>query len=158
MANKRADIQLSDDEVATFLHGRNTLNVASFNHDETIHLVAMWYGFLPDGSFVPAGDVAFHTYGKSQKIVNLRRDPRITVLVETGDEYDELKGLELVGRAEVFDDRESLLAIGRSTARRYFGVTADADAEAIAEGVAAKRVGVRILVDEVVSWDHAKLA
>lgn len=158
MANKRADIELSDEEVAAFLDGRHTLNVASFNHDQTIHLVAMWYGFLPEGSFVPAGDIGFHTYGKSQKIVNLRRDPRITVLVETGEAYDELRGLELVGRAEVFDDRESLLSIGRSTAWRYFDVGSEADAELIAEGVAAKRVGVHIHVDEVVSWDHAKLA
>lgn len=157
MANSRDQIRMSDDEVAAFLDGRRTMNVASFNHDATIHLVAMWYGFLADGSFLPAGDLAFHTYGKSQKIVNLRRDPRLTVLVEAGEEYGELKGVELVGRAEVFDDRDRLLEIGRSTGLRYFDVGSDGDLDLIAEGVAAKRVGVRIEVDEVVSWDHTKL-
>ena len=82
--------------------------------------------------------------------MNLRRDPRITVLVETGDEYDELKGLELVGRAEVFEDRESLLAIGRSTARRYFGVTA-AFQRAMAARMAWVRSGKRAAM-LVVSW------
>ena len=67
--SRRNQITMTEAEVEAYLQGRETMNVASYNHDGTIHLVAMWYGFL-DG--VPA----FWTYGKSQKILNLRRDPR----------------------------------------------------------------------------------
>ena len=92
--SRRDQIRMTDAEVDAFLAGRHTMNVASFNHDGTIHLVAMWYAVLD-------GDPVFWTFGKSQKIRNLQRDPRITLLVETGEEYAELMGVELVGRAEV---------------------------------------------------------
>ncbi len=77
--NQRRAIAMTAPEVDAFLHERHTMNVATFNHDATIHLVAMWYGFLD-------GAPAFETFTKSQKVVNLRRDPRITVLVEDGVE------------------------------------------------------------------------
>src|SRR5690606_1942005 len=83
---KRRDlIRMTDDEVRAFLAGRHTMNVATMNHDGTIHLVAMWYGFVGD-------DTAFWTYGKSQKIRNLERNPQITCLVEAGERYEELQG------------------------------------------------------------------
>ena len=151
MANKRDRIKLTDEELETFLQGRHTMDVATFNHDGTIHLVAMWYGFLE-------GAPAFHTYGKSQKIQNLRRDPRITVLVEDGEAYDELRGVEMVGVAEIVEDHDRLKEIGAVTARRYFDPRSEEDVELIAENVAEKRVGVRIEVERIVSWDHRKLA
>lgn len=150
MANKRDRIKLTDEELESFLQGRHVMNVATYNHDGTIHLVAMWYGFLE-------GAPAFHTYGKSQKIQNLRRDPRITVLIEDGEAYDELRGAELVGTAEVVEDHDRVKEIGATTARRYFDPKSEDDVELIAEGVAAKRVGVRIEVDRIVTWDHRKL-
>jgi hypothetical protein len=73
---KRRDlIRMSHDEVAEFLRGRHTMNVATINHDGTIHMVAMWYGFVRKAP-------AFWTFGKSQKILNLERNPQITCLVE----------------------------------------------------------------------------
>src|ERR671918_1526962 len=111
---KRRDlIRMSDDEVAEFLQGRHTMNVATINHDGTIHLVAMWYGFVDRAP-------AFWTYGKSQKIRNLERNAQITCLIEAGEVYEELRAVELVGRAElVRDDRR--MAIGRSVYERYTG-------------------------------------
>ena len=151
MAKSRDRIKLTPDELETFLQGRHTMNVATFNHDGTVHLVAMWYGFLE-------GAPAFHTYAKSQKILNLRRDPRITVLVEDGEAYDELRGAELVGTAEVVEERARVKEIGATTARRYFDPQSEDDVELIAEGVAEKRVGVRLEIERVVSWDHRKLS
>jgi PPOX class probable F420-dependent enzyme len=150
MANKRDRIKLTDQELETFLQGRHTMDVATFNHDGTIHLVAMWYGFLE-------GAPAFHTYGKSQKIQNLRRDPRITVLVEDGEAYDELRGAEMVGTGEVIEDLDRVKEIGATTARRYFDPQSEDHVQLIAEGVADKRVGVRIEIERIVSWDHRKL-
>ena len=92
MPSRRDLIRMTDEEVEQFLDGRHTMNVATIGPDGRIHLVAMWYGFLE-------GAPAFWTYGKSQKILNLRRDPRITALVEDGEQYEELRGVELVVRA-----------------------------------------------------------
>jgi len=147
---KRRDlIRMSDEEVRAFLGGRHTMNVATINHDGSIHLVAMWYGFVGDRP-------AFWTFGKSQKIRNLERDPRITCLVEAGEEYEKLEGVELVGRAELVADHDGRMAIGRSVFERYIGPWSDEMVPYLTQ-TGAKRVGVVVHVDRVVSWDHAKL-
>jgi PPOX class probable F420-dependent enzyme len=147
---KRRDlIRMSDDEVAEFLRGRHTMSVATINHDGTIHMVAMWYGFAGQAP-------AFWTFGKSQKILNLERNPQITCLVEAGDKYEELQGVELVGRAELVHDHDARMAIGRSVFERYLGEWTE-EAQPFLERTGAKRVGVIVHVDRVVSWDHRKL-
>jgi len=147
--SRRDLIKMTDDEVRAFLDGRHTMNVATLGPDRQIHLVAMWYGFLD-------GAPAFWTYGKSQKIANLRRDPRITCLMESGESYSELKGVELVGTGTVLDDRETVLAVGRSVYERYTGPF-EGTMLPVLEQMGAKRVAVRIEVAKLVSWDHAKL-
>lgn len=147
--SRRDQIRMSDAEVEEFLSGRHTMNVASFNHDGTIHLVAMWYAVVD-------GDPVFWTFGKSQKIRNLQRDPRITLLVETGDEYAELMGVEMVGQAEVITTHDDIMAIGEAVYVRYFGEIND-EIRPFVHATGAKRFGVRIKVDNVVSWDHRKL-
>ena len=147
--SRRDQIKMSDAEVDAYLSGRHTMNVASFNHDGTIHLVAMWYAVLD-------GDPVFWTFGKSQKILNLQRDPRITLLVETGEEYAELMGVEMVGQATVITDRDAINEIGEAVYVRYFGEIND-EVRPFVHATGAKRFGVRIAVDRVVSWDHRKL-
>lgn len=148
--SRRDQIKMSDEEIDEFLHGRHTLQVATFNHDGTIHLVAMWYGFIE-------GDIVFETFAKSQKVQNVRRDPRITVLVEDGDEYGELRGVEIVGRAEVIEDPDAVVAAAREVVVRYHDIP-EADIDAVAAMMANKRVAIRVRPDRVVSWDHRKLA
>ena len=141
---------MTDEEVEEFLHGRHTMNIATFGPDGNIHLVAMWYGFR-------GPNPAFETFAKSQKVLNLRRDPRITVLVEDGDVYEELRGVEIVGKAIVHDDREPLMAVAANVVERYFPIDDPDDIPAIAEALATKRVCIEIVPDKVVSWDHRKL-
>lgn len=148
--SRRDQIRMSDAEVAEFLHGRHTMNIATLRADGTPHLVAMWYGFVGDAP-------AFWTYGRSQKVVNLRRDPRITCLVEEGDEYAELVGVELRGTATILDDHDDVMAVGRSVFERYTGEVTDATIPVL-EQMGAKRVAVRVDIERVVSWDHRKLA
>jgi len=148
--SRRTSIAMTDEEIDAYLHGRRTMNVASIGNDGRVHLVAMWYGFTVDDR------PAFWTYGRSQKIVNLRRDPSITCLVESGGTYAELKGVELVGTATILESPDDVQAIGRSVYERYNGEWSDAAAAGVA-AMGAKRVVVRIDVDKVVSWDHAKL-
>ena len=127
------------------------MNIATIGPSGQPHLVAMWYGFL-------GSKPAFWTFGKSQKIVNLRRDPRITALVEDGDRYEELRGVELVGRAEIVDGYDRVLELGLSVGDRYNGPAARSDtARPFLEAQARKRVAVVIEVEKVVSWDHRKL-
>lgn len=137
-------------ELDAFVAQRHTMSVATLSHDGTIHLVAMWYGFL-DG--VPA----LVTFSKSQKVKNLRRDPRLTALVEDGCTYGELRGVELVGRGTVIDEPDAVLAVARSVVERYFGLRDPGDVEGAAVALAGKRSVVRIDAERTVSWDHRKL-
>jgi PPOX class probable F420-dependent enzyme len=142
---------MTDEEVQAFLEAGRDLQVASINADGTPHLVTMWYA-------VRDGMVAFWTYGKSQKIVNLRRDPRLTVLVATGETYEELKGVSITGRAELVEERDEVVRYGEAVYERYWGPL---DNDAVREGVrtmGAKRVVVVVKPEKVVSWDHSKLA
>ena len=151
MPKRRDLIRMTTEEIDAFLAGRRVMNVATYHHDGSIHLVAMWYGFTPDGR------PAFETFTKSQKIQNLKRDKRITVLVESGDAYEELKGCELVGTAEVTEDADVLMPIAQSVVERYMGVDDPDDAKAAAEMLARNRSAVVLNIDRVVSWDHTKL-
>ncbi|MGH9066352.1 MAG: TIGR03618 family F420-dependent PPOX class oxidoreductase [Acidimicrobiales bacterium] len=147
--SRRDEITMTAGEVETFLQGRHTMTVATVGPDGRPHLVAMWYGFH-------RGAPAFWTYARSQKAVNLRRDPRLTCLVDDGDSYDTLRGVELVGRGTLLEDPGDVLAVGTSVFERYTG-PAEGEARAGLERSAAKRVAVRVEVERVVSWDHAKL-
>ena len=112
--NQRKAIQMSPEEVASFLAERRAMTMCSMSADGSIHAVAMWYGFLD-------GCVTVETKAKSQKVKNLRRDPRLTLLFEDGDYYEELRGVELVGKAEIVEDPERLWNLGVSVFERYYG-------------------------------------
>ncbi len=152
MANKRASIAMTHDEVLQYLDTQRILNVATIGPGGHPHLVAMWYAIID-------GKVAFWTFAKSQKVLNLRRDPKITGLVESGDSYEELRGVELVGTGRLVDTFEGTLAIGKAVGARYSGDGAlSPEAVPFLEAQAAKRIGVVLEVERLVSWDHRKLA
>lgn len=156
MPSRREQIRMTDDEVAAFLAEPRNMAVATLGPTGHPHLVAMWYGFV-EGDGFDDGRLAMWTYAKSQKAVNLRRDPRLTCLVEAGDAYHELRGVEIVGSAELSDDPDTLVAVGEALFRRYQdGELTDEAREGI-RGQAAKRVAVLVDVEDVTSWDHRKL-
>ncbi len=142
---------MTDEEVHEYLQGRHTVNMATMGPDGRIHLVAMWYAFLD-------GEIAIATFAKSQKVANLRRDPRITLLVETGDEYDQLRGVEIVGTATVHDDEGTVLDVATGLVQRYYPVGSEEEARQLAAIMAAKRAVITVTPEKVVSWDHTKLA
>lgn len=138
-------------EVESFLAAGRDLQVASINADGTPHLVTMWY-------VVRDGEIAFWTYGKSQKVVNLRRDPRLTVLVATGEAYEELRGVSVSGRAEIVEELDDVLGYGLEIFTKYWGGGVEDElVRAGVEAQARKRVVVRVVADQTVSWDHSKL-
>ena len=151
MGTKQRDvIKMTKEEIDEFLLGRHTMSLATINHDSTVHLVAMWYGFLE-------GCVAIETKTKSQKVRNLRRDPRMTCMVEDGDRYEDLRGVELVGTAEIVEEPERMWEMGVNLFDRYQGTYTE-EMRPFVEAMLHKRVVVKLHVDRVVSWDHRKLA
>ena len=147
--SRRDAIQMSDEEVHAYLEEQRTLQVATNGPDGFPHVVAMWY-MLRDG------EIVFWTYAKSQKAVNLRRDPRLTCLVESGDQYTELRGAQIKGRAELIEDTAEVQRIGEAIHTRYTGPLTDAARQVVARQ-APKRVAVVVHPVAVATWDHRKL-
>src|SRR5258708_3706981 len=147
--NQRDLIKMTPAEVEAFLLERRSMTMSTISSDGSIHSVAMWYGFLE-------GAVAFETKGKAQKVQNLRRDPRLTCLVEAGDSYDELRGVSLVGTGEIIDDPERIWELGVSVFERYNAPYTD-EMKPFVEAMLNKRVVVKLHVNKTVTWDHRKL-
>jgi PPOX class probable F420-dependent enzyme len=147
--NQRGLIKMTPEEVDAFLHERRPLTMCTLNHDGSIHAVAMWYGFLE-------GCVAIESKAKAQKIQNLRRDPKMTVMAEAGETYEELRGVELVGRGEIVDDPDRMWELGTNLFERYHGTYTE-ELRPFVETMLHKRVVVKLEVERTVTWDHRKL-
>ena len=152
----RKDITMSDTEILEFLHDARVLQVATIGRDGTPHLAPMWF-------VVEDGKIVFRSFTKSQKIVNLRRDPRLTVLVESGDAYEELRGIMIKGEARLITAPDQVLATYGRLAAKYAMVgpePVDLDPEALEAAFgrfAPKNTAVVVEPVKVTSWDHRKL-
>ncbi|MFI0445781.1 pyridoxamine 5'-phosphate oxidase family protein [Actinomadura sp. 6N118] len=147
--NQRREIVMSDEEVTRLLEQQRVATLATINSSGRPHLVAMWYAVID-------GVVWFETKAKSQKAANLRRDPRVTVMVEGGHTYDALRGVALDGDATIVDDPDALWAVGVNIWERYNGPYSE-EVRPLVELMLKKRVAVRVDVERVRSWDHRKL-
>jgi nitroimidazol reductase NimA-like FMN-containing flavoprotein (pyridoxamine 5'-phosphate oxidase superfamily) len=144
---------MTDDEVKEFLEQTKTLIICSIGKDGVPHPMPMWFALEEDGA------VIMTTFTKSQKILNLKRDPRVTLLAEAGESYSELRGVVIYGKAVIDSEVESVFATLRKVSVRM-GTVPDEDSEAIREGLrasATKRCLIRVEPEKVVSWDHRKL-
>ena len=146
---QREQVAMTAEETAAMLAGSSKLQLATINPDGTAHLVTMFYTMLD-------GRIAFWTYRSSQKALNIARDPRVTCLVETGEEYFELRGVQVAGRALCISDPDGVLDIGRRIAARMRDVPAGALEDYVTHA-ARKRFGYIVAPERVVSWDHRKL-
>jgi len=131
------------------LAGSSKLQLASINRDGTAHLVTMFYTMLD-------GRIAFWTYRSSQKALNIARDPRVTCLVEAGEEYFELRGVQVTGTAVCVSEPDGVLDIGRRIAAGMRDVPAGALEDYVTHA-ARKRFGYIVAPARVVTWDHRKL-
>ena len=153
MPSRRKLIELTDDEIGDYLDNARTLIIVSNGHKGYPHPMPMWFERDQDGCLYCT------TFGKSQKVLNWRRDPKATLLVESGEEYAELKGVVIYARCEVIDDPEqvidTLVAINEESVNAD-----DARRVELRDSVArraAKRVLLKFVPQRYVSWDHAKL-
>jgi PPOX class probable F420-dependent enzyme len=149
--SQRAIIVMTPAEVADFLARSRTATVASIGPDGRPHLVAMWYGIIGDAVYI-------ETKAKSQKAVNLRRDPRMAFMVEAGTSYDSLRGVSLEGTAVIIEESEGeeYWAAARSVYERYTGPYTE-EARPVLDFMMNKRVVVKLVPERVRSWDHRKL-
>jgi PPOX class probable F420-dependent enzyme len=147
--NQRAQIVMSDAEITEFLQRSRIATLATIGPNGAPHLTAMWYALID-------GEVWFETKAKSQKAVNLRRDPRITCMVEAGQTYDQLRGISIEGHAQIIDDPDKLYAVGVSVWERYTGPYSE-EVRPFVEQMLNKRIAVRVIPDRLRSWDHRKL-
>ena len=150
--SRRDEIKLSDDEQRELLESERLVVVSSIGRNGWPHSMPLWY--------VPRdGEIWIYTYAKSQKVRNLERDPRATLLVETGHEYAELRGVMIEAEAEIHRDPEMVYEVAVELTLRYAdGMSSiEGDAAEALKRQAAKRVAIRFEPKRVASWDHRKL-
>ncbi len=143
---------MAEDEIRAFLDSARTMILTTIGPDGVPDPVAMWF-------VMRDGDIWMRTYAKSQKVANVRRDPRVAILVETGDRYAELKGVQISGRLELNEDIDTICDIAAALLVKYEGLDpqyVDATREAY-RPTATKQVAMRLVPERTVSWDHAKI-
>ena len=150
--SRRDQIRMSPEELAAFLDEQRTVVVATNGRDGWPHLMPLWY-------VVRDGELWSWTYAKSQKVRNLERDPRVTLQVEAGEEYQELRGAMVKARVVLHRDVETVAPFGVELFERYTGTSPlPAEVRTMVEAQAPKRVALQFAAAEpAVTWDHRKL-
>ncbi|RJQ84402.1 pyridoxamine 5'-phosphate oxidase family protein [Amycolatopsis panacis] len=153
--SRRDQIRMTPDEVQAYFAEQKVINVASIGPKGRPHLAPLWY-------YPHEGGVATWTYGSSQKAKNLRRLAEATVLVESGESYEQLCGVSFEATVELIDDTPVVTQMGITLMQRYSGAEPGArpapELEAFVAGQAPKRVGLIFRPTKLTSWDHRKLA
>jgi PPOX class probable F420-dependent enzyme len=144
MPSRRAEIAMSGSEVLAFLDEERVVTVATLGRDGWPHLMPLWF-------VVRDREIWGWTYGKSQKVRNLERDPRCTLQLEAGDTYDQLRGVMIKARAVIHGDPETVAEIGNALSARY------GDGGEVDPRVVAKRVALQFVEVAISSFDHRKL-
>lgn len=148
--NRRRLIEMTPEERRAFVAENQTIILTSIDHRGYPHSIAMWYDVDPDGSFIMT------SYGRSQKILNMQRNPKVALLVESGKTYDQLRGVLIRGRAEIIPDVERCVDVLVRIHRKMGGALQPGIEDAM-RAQARKRVLIRIIPERVSSWDHRKL-
>jgi PPOX class probable F420-dependent enzyme len=152
MPSRRDQITLTDAEQGELLGAERVVIVSSIGPRGWPHSMPMWFT-------VRDGEIWVWTFAKSQKVRNLERDPRATLLIETGIEYTELRGVQIEAEAELIRDTPTVAEFGKELAIRYAeGIDSiEGDAAAALEAQAVKRVAIRFEAKRTATWDHRKL-
>jgi PPOX class probable F420-dependent enzyme len=150
--SRRDQIRMSDEEIASFLDEQRVMVCATNGRDGWPHLMPLWY-------VVREGELWAWTYAKSQKVRNLERDPRATVQIETGEAYEQLRGVMIEARAVIHRATDAVAELGTEIFGRYSQgdrAVGDDFLDTV-QAQAAKRVGLQLVPQTLVSWDHRKL-
>ncbi len=152
MPSRRELIAMSPEEVAAYLASQQRLIVVSNGPGGFPHPMPMNFGIDDTGRLV------ILTFAKSQKVRNLERDPRASLLVESGEHYHELKSVLIYARTEIIPQGEEFERCRAAFARKTQTVAAPGSAiQAQVDTTMSKRVAIRFTPERTISWDHAKL-
>src|SRR4051794_18337445 len=156
MPSRRDQIRMTDDELRDFVAEQKVMTVATTGPNGRPHLMPLWY--VPQ----PEGDLIGWTFAKSQKARNLDRDPRATLQIEAGVEYQELRGVMFECEVEIERDADKVTDFGMAIFERYAPENGDTGelppgVREMVEKQAPKRIGMRFRPTRTVSWDHRKL-
>ncbi|WP_322779778.1 pyridoxamine 5'-phosphate oxidase family protein [Frankia sp. Cas4] len=152
MSRTRGDqIRMSPQEIDEFLHGRWSAVIGSNGPHGIPHLATVSYGLMD-------GRIVFSSYAKAQKIVNLRRDSRVTCLVEDlGESYGSVQGVLVYGRARLIEEPDEIRPMMKAVLTRIAAAGRAIATDTMAERVVEKRAAVLVEPDRVLSWDHRRL-
>ena len=150
MPSRREMIRMTDDEMWSFIEKQKSLQFATINRDGTPHLVTLWFAIV-DGAIV------VETFTKSQKVKNLERDPRVTMLLEDGEVYEKLRGVSIQGRAVLHKDVEKVHELHQAVLRRNTPELTDEVIEKVSLAMAPKKTAIVVVPEKTASWDHTKL-
>jgi PPOX class probable F420-dependent enzyme len=149
--SRRDQIRMTDEEVAAFLDEQRTVICATNGHDGWPHLMPLWY-------VVRDAEVWAWTYAAAQKTRNLERDPRATLQVETGETYDQLRGVMFACDVTLHRDSEAVANLGIEIFARYGGGGEPGEeVHAMVAKQAPKRVALQFHERRRATWDHRKL-
>ena len=151
MPKRRDSIRMSEADMWDFIESQKSAQVATLNRDGSPHLTTLWFAIV-------GGQLVFETFTKSQKVVNLRRDPRIALLLESGDVYEALRGVSINATAELVTDLDGVHAMHMAVLRRNTPEIPEETLDKVSRGMAAKKTAILVKPEKVMSWDHSKLA
>lgn len=141
-------IAMSTDERNEFLAAERTCRVASVGADGAPHVTPLWFAW--DGSALWLTSIV-----RSQRWTDIARNPRVSIVVDAGIEYMELRGVEIEGTAETVGEVPrtgepvpELETPEQLFADKYTGGTMFHD---------GRHAWLRIVPTKIVSWDFRKL-
>jgi hypothetical protein len=148
--SRRDQIQMTSDEVDEFLASERVVVCATNGRRGWPHIMPLWY-------VIRDGELWGWTYAKSQKIRNLERDPRATIQIEAGEQYNELRGVMIETRPIIHRDLDTVTEVGADIFRRYGTASLGPEFLEIVRAQATKRVALQFVPERLASWDHRKL-
>lgn len=146
----RHDLAMSDEDMAAFLASEHRAHVATINADGSPHVVPLSYVVLD-------GRLTFWTDPRSRKVANLRRDPRMTCLVEAGEHFAEFRAVQIAGRVELGEDAATSERVGLALFERARGELTPELREAVA-ALVSERIALTLHPERIVTWDHRKVS
>ena len=155
MPKRRDLIAMTETEMWDFIESQRSVQVATLGRDGAPHLTTLWFAVVD-------GQIVLETFTKSQKVVNLRRDPRIALLLESGEAYDQLKGVSINANAQLVDDDDEVHRLHTAVLVRNQPEVAPEVLDKVSASMAAKKTAILVTPGKqpgrVMSWDHSKLA
>ena len=149
-SNRRDLIRMTDEEMRHFIEEQKSLQVSCMGPDGWPHLTTLWFAVVDQ-------KIVFETYTRSQKILNLQRNPNITVLLEDGLVYEELRGVMIKGNAILESEPEEVEKYAKAVMLRNQPEYGEELLSEAAKQMSLKRTAVIIEPHEVITWDHTKL-